>query len=120
MCFLVRSSILICLDTKANSEGYFSKEFIEVDNQKSHLWLGSRVTQTMDLFDQETIHFERGPSLAFQQIGKISHRNKDPKIYVPPIAGVPPAKSSIDPNKDCKKYWQACRKEGECRKDHHL
>lgn len=104
MCFLVGSSILICLNTKANSEEYLSKEFIEVDNQKSHLWLGSRVTQTMDLFDHKTIHFERGPSLAFQQIGKMCL----------------PAQTSIGPNKDCKKYQQACRKEGECRKDHHL
>lgn len=85
MCFPVRSSILTCLNTEANSEGYLSKEFIEVDRQKYHLLLSSRVTQTMDLFDHKTIHFERGPCLAFQQIEKICHRNKHPKIYVRPL-----------------------------------
>lgn len=112
MCFPVRSSILTCLNTEANSEGYLSKEFIEVDRQKYHLLLGSRVTQTMDLFDHKTIHFERGPCLALQQIEKICHRNKHPKIYRRPLLESPPTQSSIGSNKDCKNYWQACRKEG--------
>lgn len=51
--------------------------------------LGSRVTQTMDLFDHKTIQFEGGPSLAFYLIKKACQRNKHLKMKLTPLLEFP-------------------------------